>query len=108
MGRTRVYANAAERQKAHRERHRQACTEPFAQTAPASRLRRAPSRPARLAALVEGAEALLEEYRDWLDRLPEAFEGTTLHELLTETVERLETAVESLEGIDPPRGFGRD
>jgi hypothetical protein len=61
-----------------------------------------------LAALLDGAETLLEEYRDWLDRLPSAFEGTVLYDLLTETVERLDTAVESLGAIDPPRGFGRD
>lgn len=105
MGRRRVYANAAERQRAHRCR-RQSRTEAVA--SPREPRGRALSRPARLAALVDGSQSLLDEYQDWLDRLPEAFEGTALHERLVETVEQLTMAVEILEGADPPRGFGRD
>jgi hypothetical protein len=58
--------------------------------------------------LVDGSQTLLEEYQDWLDRLPAAFEGTALHDRLVDSVERLVIASEALEDMDPPLGFGRD
>ena len=107
MGRRRVYANAAERQRAYRQRHTvtQGVIPAPSKIEPR---RRPPSRPARLQVLVDGSQALLDELQDWLDRLPEAFEGTALSERLREAVERLGIAVEALDGLELPRGFGRD
>ena len=95
MGRRRVYKSAAERQKAHRER--QVVTESVPVAPMVRTPRRPPSRPTRLATLVDGAQDLLDEYQDWLDRMPEAFEGTALHERLTDVVERLGIALEALD-----------
>lgn len=75
--------------------------------APQSR-RRPPSRPSRLAALLDEASKLRYEYEDWLARLPESLAETTQAEMLTAAVEQLQAVVDLLEEIELPRGFGRD
>lgn len=104
MGRNRVYASAAERQKAYRDRT--ATFQPI--VAEPKQARRRPSRPARLRALIAAVLALKAEYDDWLDRLPEFREGSDEETRITETIEFLEQAADLLSEIDPPRGYGRD
>ena len=73
----------------------------------ASRPRRR-SRIQRLSTAVEGLRDLLSEYEDWRASLPEFAECSATAERLEAAVEALTTAVDALEGLDPPRGYGRD
>lgn len=104
MARNRVYASDAERQQAYRDRR---ATIPRISTPPIRR-RRQPSRPSRLIALCAGAEQLQCEYQVWLESLPEALQEGDQAARLTEAIEALETVVDLLSQIEPPRGFGRD
>ena len=103
MGRKRIYANAAERQKAHRQR---AAGEPLPPAAPSKQ--RKLSRPMRLAAAVASLSKLQDEYQQWLDGLPEFQEGSEQETKLTEAIELLEQALDTLSEIQLPKGFGRD
>jgi hypothetical protein len=49
--------------------------------------------------------AILDEYRAWLDRLPESLEGSPTAEKLQAITE---IELDELLAIDPPRGYGRD
>jgi hypothetical protein len=40
--------------------------------------------------------------------MPEAMQGGSVADKLTETVEALSTILELIQGLDPPLGFGRD
>ena len=58
--------------------------------------------PQRWAAAVATLVALQDEYRAWLDRLPESLEGSP-------TAEKLQAiTLDELLAIDAPRGYGRD
>jgi hypothetical protein len=95
-----VAMTAAERQARHRAKlHRpsQAMTRP-----PAPRV---PPRPQRWAAAVATLVALQDEYRAWLERLPESLEGSPTAEKLQAITE---IELDELLAIDPPRGYGRD
>lgn len=70
--------------------------------------RRIRSRPDRLAALTTAIKDLQGEYEYWLEALPDSLAESDLADKLTDTIEQLETAADVLDGIDPPRGFGRD
>lgn len=108
MGRKPIYGDAAERQRAYRDRIRQQRQLEGPATKPEARKRPRPlSRPARLSALVDQARDLLEEYEAWLERLPENQE-TAQHVRVQETLEQLGAVVDLLEDIVPPRGFGLD
>jgi len=76
MGRKRVYSNAAERQKAYRER----ASTPLASPAAQAPKRRQPSRPAQLAAARNIICKVKTEYQRWLDRLPDFQEGSEQEE----------------------------
>jgi hypothetical protein len=104
MGRKRVYSNAAERQKAYRER----ASTPLASPAAQAPKRRQPSRPAQLAAARNIICKVKTEYQRWLDRLPDFQEGSEQEERLTETVDSLEQVLDLLADIQPPKGYGRD
>lgn len=107
MGRPRIHANAAERQRAYRLRtaaQQQGCSP---QAIPTPKRRRI-SRPARLAALEAAVAALQCEYEEWLESLPESLEGSVQADRLTETIDQLSAVAEALAEIQPPRGFGRD
>lgn len=106
MGRSRQYANGAERQRAYRQRL--ASQQPGQPPSPSSSRERKPSRPARLANLKAGAEQLLAEYEEWLASVPEPLQDSQQAHLLAATIEQLEAVVEALSEIQPPRGFGRD
>jgi hypothetical protein len=73
------------------------CSPPAAQ--------RPPPRPQRWAAAVAVLIALQDEYRAWLDNLPESFEGSRTAEKLQAITE---LDLDELLAIDPPRGYGRD
>ncbi len=49
--------------------------------------------------------ALQDEYRVWLDNLPEGLEGSRTAEKLQAIAE---LDLEEMLAIDPPRGYGRD
>ena len=89
---------AAERQARHRAKQ---CPshDPLATTP------RLPPRPQRWAAAVAALVALQDEYRAWLDRLPESLEGSRTAEKLQAIAE---VDLDELLIIDPPRGYGRD
>ena len=90
----------AQRQARRRATLRQRSGAPAPAPAP-----RTPPRPQRWAAAVAALVALQDEYRDWLDRLPENLAESR-------TAERLQAIVDldldELLAIAPPRGYGRD
>lgn len=62
----------------------------------------------RLEVVRRDVRLLLGEYASWQSNLPEFAADSPTAELLAEAVEALETAADALEGIEPPRGYGRD
>ena len=92
---------AAERQARHRAKRRQQ-RGGHPRMAPA---RRRLPRPERWAAAVGTLIALQDEYRGWLDNLPENLEGSRLADKLQAITE---LDLEELQTVDPPRGYGRD
>ena len=91
---------AAQRQARRRAKRRQQSGPP-----PAAPARRLPPRPKRWAAAVAALIALRDEYRAWLDNLPDNLEGSRLADKLQAIAE---LDLEELHVIDPPRGYGRD
>src|SRR5215469_4622853 len=90
----------AERQARHRAKQRRA-HHPHA-AAPAPRVL---PRPQRWATAVAMLVALQDEYRAWLDRLPESLEGSPTAEKLQAITE---IDLDELQTIELPRGYGRD
>src|SRR5262249_59962326 len=90
----------AERRARHRAKLRQA-HHPHAAPPPPRVL----PRPRRWAAAVATLVALQDEYRAWLDRLPESLEGSATAEKLQAITE---IDLDELLAVDPPRGYGRD
>src|SRR5271169_3674493 len=72
---------------------------------PVTPTRRITPRPTRWAAAVAALVDLQEEYRTWLDNLPQSLESSKLADKLQTIVE---LDLEELQAIDPPRGYGRD
>lgn len=62
----------------------------------------------RLEVVRRDVRQLLGEYACWQSNLPDFAADSPTAELLAETVDALETAADALEGIAPPRGYGRD
>ena len=91
---------AAERQARYRVKLRRLGDPPTRAPMP-----RAQPRPRRWAAAVAALMALKDEYRAWLDRLPE-------NRAESRTAEKLQAIVDldldELLAIEPPRGYGRD
>lgn len=77
-------------------------------TAPRVRRPRKASRPARLRRAVSDVEDLLADYEDWLARWPESLSNATTAEMLAEAIDSLQQAVDLLNTVTPPRGYGRD
>lgn len=90
----------AERQARYREAH-QSGTPALRYRKPADRR----SRPQRWRDAVAELVALQAEYQTWLDGLPESLHDSATAEAL-KTVCDLDLS--ELDGIEPPRGFGRD
>lgn len=63
------------------------------------------TRPQRWREAVDELVSLQSEYREWLDTLPPSLEGSTTAKVLR-TICELDLS--GLEGLKPPRGFGRD
>jgi len=106
MSRPRVHANPAERQRAYRQRlHSSTESSPGS---PLPKARRPLSRPQRLAILQAETQRLHEEYKHWLEVLPESLQDTELATRLTDTVDQLAGVADLLSDINLPRGFGRD
>ena len=104
---TKKYASAADRQRAHRQRVKERLAglpTPFLASAPKMKK---PTRPQRLAGAIDMVSALLDEYDSWLDAMPTNLAGTELAEQLQETVASLQAALDALESVAPPRGYGR-
>ena len=91
---------AAQRQARRRAKRRQQSGPP-----PAAPARRLPPRPKRWAAAVAALIALQDEYRTWLDNLPDNLERSRLADKLQAIAE---LDLEELHAIDPPLGYGRD
>lgn len=117
MPRKRLYASDAERQRAFRERRALLLADPVAAAAQeVARLKaeqerqaaRRLTRPARLRQVLGQVEALMVDYQAKLENLPESLQESSTAEKLQETVDALEDVRDRLEGIDPPRWFGRD
>lgn len=58
-------------------------------------------------------QSLKDEYSDWLDNLPENLQSSALYEKLEaivngQEIDDLESNISELEGLELPRGFGRD
>lgn len=60
-------------------------------------------------------EDLKSEYEDWQSNMPENLQQAPVGEKLTETIDTMDTAisgieseVDNLDGMDLPKGFGRD
>ena len=106
MPRPKKYASVAERQRAHRARVKERLAQLQPLPIPTKKPRKL-TRPARLERVAEELRALADEYQDWLDAQPANLASAELTERLEETIGQLQTALETLEMIDPPRGFGR-
>jgi hypothetical protein len=105
MGRNKVFSSPAERQRAYLQRLR----DQHVPVAPPDPKRaRPPSRPARLQAIIGSVQNLRDEYALWGDSIPEPLQESEQATRLRETVEQLETIVDLLSELAPPRGFGRD
>ncbi len=105
MGRRRLYATDAERQQAYRDRLT-SHSPPTPQPKPSRK--RQPSRPAKLAASQQVLQDLKNEYEAWLESLPEPLQDGPQAERVAETIEQLDTVLDLIADIQPPRGFGRD
>lgn len=66
------------------------------------------SRPAQLGEIREGLQELHWAYEAWLHSLPDNQADGILAEKLEETVAVLEEVLDQIDGLDLPKGFGRD
>ena len=73
--------------------------------APPTPVRRIAPRPTRWATAVAALVGLQEEYRAWLDNIPNNLEGSSLADKLQAIAE---LDLEHLQAIEPPCGYGRD
>ena len=90
----------AERQARYREAH--------ADGSPRVRYRRPGdrrSRPQRWRDAVDELVTLQADYRDWLDTLPESLNWSATGDALRAICD---VDLSEIEGVEPPRGFGRD
>ena len=108
MTRKRIYATNAQRQQAYRHRLAERLKGHHSLLLAPPKLRRPPSRPARLAALTADVQQLLQEYERWFESLPESLCDSELADRLRETVEQMESILDLLSDLRLPRGFGRD
>ena len=92
----------AERQRRHRERLK------AGQQPPRVRYRRPKDKRSRAQRWIDAVQELVDlqaEYQAWLDSLPENLRSSALAEQL-EAICDLD--LDSLQEVEPPRGFGRD
>lgn len=103
--RPRLHTSNADKQRAYRARQRQREAPPMAaqSESPVVKEERRPTRPARIAGLVNAIDELAHEYRTWREAIPPNLASGPLAEQLDETIGRLEGALELLAEIEPPR-----
>ena len=106
MGRPKLYATHAERQRAYHQRQIATQGRPPAPAPP--KKQRPLSRPARLRAVLSEVETLQQEYQEWLDAIPDSLQESEQAARLAEVVEQLEAIATQLADVNPPRGFGKD
>jgi len=94
MGRKRVYANAAERQRAHRTRAAM-LDRPQTPSNPKAGC------PPRVAAIENEIRAVLADCESWLASWPEPIKGSVRADLLTEAIGVLSDAADALASIHP-------
>jgi hypothetical protein len=100
------YANAAERQRAHRQRVKARLAGALPVVLPPKPPRKL-ARPKRLAVVEAELQALMEEYETWLEAMPDNLSESDLAGQLQQTIDQLQEALDAVTAIDPPRGFGR-
>src|SRR5580700_1376039 len=100
------YANAAERQRAHRQRVKERLAGLQPVMLPPKPLRKL-ARPKRLAVVEAELQALIKEYEAWLNAMPDNLSESDLAMQLQETIEQLQEAHDAVASIELPRGFGR-
>ena len=66
------------------------------------------SRVQRVSTVLEELRELVAEYEDWRANIPDFAEGSATAEKLDAAVETLTAAVEALDEVELPRGYGRD
>ena len=92
----------AERQRRHRERLK------AGQQPPRVRYRRPKDKRSKARRWSDAVQELVDlqaEYQAWLDSLPENLRGSAVAEQLEDICE---LDLDSLQEVEPPRGFGRD
>jgi len=92
--------NAAQKQRRYRQRIKDGA-KPVQYRRPKDRR----SRPQRWRDAVHTLIELQDEYRSWLENLPQSLHESTLHERL-QSIDELD--LESLSDIEVPLGYGRD
>jgi hypothetical protein len=90
---------------AERQARRRAKRRRLGDTPTLTPMPRALPRPRRWAAAVAALVVLQDEYRTWLDRLPENLAESRTAEKLQAIVD---LDLDELLAIEPPRGYGRD
>lgn len=100
------YANAAERQRAHRQRVKERLAGLRPVVLP-PKLPQKLARPKRLAVVEAELQSLIKEYEAWLDAMPDNLSESALAEQLQETIDQLQEALDAVASIEPPRGFER-
>ncbi len=110
MGRKRQYDSAAERLKAFRARlvSKKQVEPILIQVSSSPKPKRGASRQARLLALENDAQGLLDEFQSWRENLPESLQESRLAAKLDEAIDRFTDIVEISIAIDLPKGYGRD
>lgn len=101
------YETAAERQRAHRQRvkDRLAGLAPLA--LPPPKQPRKKTRPQRLATITSDLQTLIYEYEGWRDAMPGNLGDSGLAEGIRDAIKDLGQALNLLENVDLPLGFGR-
>lgn len=100
-----IHQSAADKQRAYRQRL-QVRLAGLRPEAPAPKPKRV-SRPERLARVIVEVQDLADGYQAWLDAMPSNLEESDLAARLRETVDLFQQAIDALDQVDPPRGFGR-
>lgn len=100
-----IHQSQADRQRAYRQRLKARLAGKQTETPPPKPKKI--SRPVRLARALVEIQALADGYQDWLDAMPANLTESDLADRLRETVDLFQQAIDALDQVDPPRGFGR-
>jgi hypothetical protein len=95
----------AERQRRHREQVKARLAGLQVQSAPPKGPRKK-TRPQRLSAVLTELGSLLDEYTAWRENMPANFQEGEQAQRLDETIDQIQTAIDTLDAIEPPRVGG--